>query len=74
VDEDSQVVVATGVGNLCTDQLYLAPMLERTIESLGQIKEARGFRRFQLRGLDKVRGEWALIATAHNLLKLHKAA
>ena len=36
----------------------------------GQIKQARGFRQFLLRGLDKVRGEWALICTAHNLLKL----
>lgn len=39
----------------------------------GQIKHARGFRQFLLRGLDKVRGEWALICTAHNLLKLAKA-
>ena len=37
----------------------------------GQIKEARGFRRFLLRGLAKVRGEWSLIALTHNLLKLH---
>ena len=36
----------------------------------GQIKEARGFRRFSLRGLRKVRGEWTLIALCHNLLKL----
>lgn len=36
----------------------------------GQIKEARGFRRFLLRGIDHVRGEWALVCTAHNLLKL----
>jgi transposase len=36
---------------------------------IGQIKEARGFRRFLLRGVDKVRGEWSLICTAHNLLK-----
>jgi len=36
----------------------------------GQIKEARGFRRFLLRGLAKVRGEWALVCTAHNLTKL----
>jgi transposase len=36
----------------------------------GQIKAARGFRQFLLRGLDKVRGEWAMICTAHNLLKL----
>jgi len=39
----------------------------------GQIKAARGFRRFLLRGLDKVRGEWAMICTAHNLLKLANA-
>jgi transposase len=39
----------------------------------GQIKHARGFRQFLLRGLDKVRGEWAMICTAHNLLKLAKA-
>ena len=39
----------------------------------GQIKEARGLRRFLLRGLRKVRGEWALIALTHNLLKIHRA-
>ena len=39
----------------------------------GQIKQARGFRQFLLRGLDQVRGEWAMICTAHNLLKLAKA-
>jgi transposase len=36
----------------------------------GQIKEARGFRQFLLRGFEKVRAEWALICIAHNLLKL----
>lgn len=40
----------------------------------GQIKEARGFRRFLLRGLGKVGHEWGLICTAHNLLKLGMAA
>lgn len=39
----------------------------------GQIKHARGFRQFLLRGLDNVRGEWAMICTAHNLLKLAPA-
>jgi hypothetical protein len=39
----------------------------------GQIKQARGFRQLLLRGLDKARGEWALICTAHNLLKLAAA-
>jgi len=36
----------------------------------GQIKHARGFRQFLLRGLAKVEHEWALVCTAHNLLKL----
>jgi len=36
----------------------------------GHIKQARGFRQFLLRGINKVRGEWALICTAHNLAKL----
>lgn len=36
----------------------------------GQIKGVRGFRRFLLRGLAKVRGEWRLICLTHNLLKL----
>jgi transposase len=40
----------------------------------GQIKHARSFRQFLLRGLDQVRGEWAMICTAHNLLKLAKAS
>ncbi|MGO4741264.1 transposase [Bosea sp. 2KB_26] len=38
----------------------------------GQIKQARGFRQFLLRGLDHVQAEWAMICTAHNLLKLAK--
>ncbi len=36
----------------------------------GQIKEARGFRRFLRRGLEKIRGEWRLVCLGHNLLKL----
>jgi hypothetical protein len=39
---------------------------------LGQIKQGRGFRQFLLRGLEKVRGEWALICTTHNVLKLYR--
>ena len=37
---------------------------------LGQIKEARGFRRFLLRGLQNIRGEWRLVCLTHNLLKI----
>ena len=38
----------------------------------GQIKQARGFRQFLLRGIGKVRGEWALVCLTHNILKLHR--
>ena len=40
----------------------------------GQIKQARGFRQFLLRGIAKVSAEWALICTAHNILKLARTA
>lgn len=39
----------------------------------GQIKQARGFRQFLLRGIIKVAEEWRLICTAHNFLKLAAA-
>ena len=39
----------------------------------GHIKQARGFRQFLLRGIDKVSAEWAMLCTVHNLLKLAKA-
>lgn len=39
----------------------------------GQIKQARGFRQFVLRGLKKVQGEWALLCMTHNILKFHRA-
>ncbi len=39
----------------------------------GQIKQARGFRQFLLRGREKVSGEWQLICTGHNVLKLFGA-
>jgi transposase len=38
----------------------------------GQIKEARGFDHFLLRGTDKVSSEWKVICTGHNLLKLFR--
>ena len=38
----------------------------------GQIKQARGFRQFLLRGIDKVRGEWSLVCLTHNILKMYR--
>jgi transposase len=44
---------------------------KQTVEPvIGQIKQARGFRQFRLRGFTKVKNEWALVCTAHNLAKL----
>ena len=44
-----------------------------TVEPVfGQIKQGRGFRQFLLRGLERVQGEWSLICTGHNLLKLFR--
>lgn len=39
----------------------------------GQIKQARGFRQFLFRGLEKVGVEWDLICLTHNLLKLFRS-
>jgi transposase len=44
-----------------------------TVEPVfGQVKEARRFRRFSLRGMRKVRGEFSLLCAVHNVLKLKK--
>ncbi|MBM4073926.1 MAG: IS1182 family transposase [Planctomycetes bacterium] len=48
---------------------------KQTVEpSFGQIKHGRGFRQFLLRGIENVKGEWAMLCTSHNLLKLARAA
>jgi hypothetical protein len=39
----------------------------------GQIKQARGIRQFLLRGIRKIRGEWALVCLTHNILRLYAA-
>ena len=47
---------------------------KETVEPVfGQIKEARGLRRFSLRGLGVVAAEWNLICLTHNLLKLFRS-
>ena len=46
----------------------------QTVEPVfGQIKQGRGFRQFLLRSLAKVQGEWLLICTGHNILKLFRS-
>jgi len=47
---------------------------KRIVEPVfGQTKEARGFRRFSLRGLANVSGEWDIVSLTHNLLKLFRS-
>lgn len=47
---------------------------KQTVEPVfGQIKEAMGFRRFLLRGREKVREEWRLVCAAFDLRKLAAA-
>jgi len=47
---------------------------KQTVEPVfGQIKQARGFRRFLLRGLARVDAEWKLICAGHNLWKMFRA-
>ena len=46
---------------------------QRSIEiesCFGDIKHNMGFRRFHLRGIEKVKTEFTLIAMAHNLRKI----
>ena len=46
---------------------------QQTVEPVfGVIQEALGFRRFRLRGLDKVSLEWTLVTLAYNLKRLHR--
>src|SRR3954470_15569402 len=40
----------------------------------GQLKQVLGFRQFSLRGVASMRGEWRLLCTVHNLLKLWRQA
>ncbi len=46
---------------------------QQTVEPVfGIIKEAMGFRRFLLRGVEKVRLEWQLVTLAYNCKRLHR--
>ena len=46
---------------------------QQTVEPVfGVIKAVLGFTGFSLRGLDKVAGEWDLVALAYNCKRLHK--
>ena len=67
LNESSQAIQAVDTGTVLPAATVAEPVF-------GQIKEARGFRRFLLRGLEKAQAEWALVCTGHNLLKLWRWA
>ena len=51
----------------------LYKLRRQTVEPVfGIVKAVLGFTRFSLRGLDKVAGEWDLVALAYNCKRLHK--
>ena len=48
---------------------------KQTVEPVfGIIKQAVGIRQFPLRGIEKVRGEWQLVALACDCRRLHALA
>ena len=74
-EEDDNSVKARMKAKLATDDGRAVYSRRKVIVEpvFGQIKN-RGFRQFLLRGLDKVFGEFSLMALSHNLLKLYGAA
>ena len=51
-------------------QVQYAQRNWRAEAPIGWIKEALGFRRFRLRGLNKVQGEWDLVCPALNVKRM----
>jgi len=55
------------------DGRALYKLRQQTVEPVfGIVKSVLGFSHFSLRGLDKVAGEWDLVALAYNCKRLHK--
>lgn len=70
-DADAKIPMARQLRNKKGAVIYA--QRKATVEPVNrQIKEAKGLRRFLLRGLGKVDGKWHLIAATHNLLKLFR--
>ena len=73
VDRDENAAIherqADRMGDPARRQDY--KLRKQTVEpTIGIIKDVLGMRRFLLRGLEYVRGEWSLATTAFNLKKL----
>ena len=60
-----------------SSELGMSLSKERSVAAetpFGDIKHNMGYRRFRLRGLEKVHIEWGLVSIAHNLRKVSKLA
>ncbi len=55
-------------------RIYRVRRLAEVESVFGQIKHNNNFRRFALRGKEKVKIEWALVALAHNMKKWNVTA
>ena len=72
---DDGTVIAAMRAKLQTTAGHAVYALRKAIVEpvFGQIKAARGFRRFSFRGFRNVQAEWQVICLTHNLLKLFRA-
>jgi len=73
VNEKLEVYKQQARKNLKTEKgITLRKQRGIEIEScFGDIKHNMGFRRFHVRGIEKVKAEWSIVAMAHNLKKIH---
>jgi len=70
-DADLKARMARKLRSKAGSRVY--PQRKVIVEAVNsQIKEARGLRRFLLRGLEKAESEWCLIAAPHSLLMLFR--
>ena len=72
VDADSHPAKARMAEKLATEagRKQYAQRKWRAEAPIGWIKEALGFRRFSVRGLEKVRGEWNLVCLSLNVKRM----
>ena len=71
-DKEKHPAKARMAEKLATEagQAQYAQRKWRAEAPIGWIKEALGFRRFSLRGLNKVQGEWDLVCLALNIKRM----
>lgn len=70
-DEEASALTKMKYRLRTADGRALYGQRKSTVEPVfGQIKRVMGFRQFSLRGLEKVAGEWTLVAIAYNMRRM----